>query len=246
MRYSLNYVRCKKPRAVVLENVAGMVSRHPKVLEKIMRAFEKLGYNATWKCLNTLDFKVPQDRKRMILVAIRKDSQKRPFTWPEPTGETPNVRAILDPLTDTDKPFSLPDKNTTPRAFQLVRKAILTCKQKRISVKHSEVFVDVDCSEKFSVHGVNHVKCLTATRGASGGPWVVSRGRKVTLSEMYRLQGMDESDFEPATRKAAGCNARSLGHMLGNTVSLSVAEAVLNETLWASGLSARRHKGRWV
>ena len=57
------------------------------------------------------------------------------------------------------------------------------------------IAVDVDCSAKFSVFGVNRARTITKTRGASGGPWISTRGRRATMAELMRLQGLHEEDI---------------------------------------------------
>ena len=246
VKYSLNYVRLKKPRAMVMENVAGMVSRHSPFMKKILRALSKLGYKIWWKQVNSMDFSLPHDRKRLIIVAIRNDSVKREFRWPEPSQKLIHASKLLDTIQPTDSPFVLPDKITNPRAYALVRDAILKAKSKGINIKYSEIFVDIDCSESYASNGINMIRCLTASRGASGGPWVLSRGRRLTLKEMFKFQGMIKGQDYRGCLQRPGCTERALGHMLGNTVSLPVAEAILAETLWASGLVTSKPKGRWA
>lgn len=72
-----------KPKAFVFENVPGMLSAEPggiKVTERIYKAFNEIGYEITVP--NSLkdrvyvadDFQVPQKRRRLIIVGIKKDS----------------------------------------------------------------------------------------------------------------------------------------------------------------------------
>lgn len=72
-----------EPKAFVFENVPGMLSAEPggvKVTERVYRAFNEIGYEITTP--NNLkdrvyvadDFQVPQKRRRLIIVGIKKDS----------------------------------------------------------------------------------------------------------------------------------------------------------------------------
>ena len=73
----LRILRDKKPLFFLAENVAGIVSKtHLPEFEKIVQKFEDLGYNVSWKLLNTKDYGVPQERKRVIIVGYRKDLGK--------------------------------------------------------------------------------------------------------------------------------------------------------------------------
>ena len=84
-----------KPRAVMLENVRGLLD--PKFSDYrnlISSQIEKLGYKTTWKLLNASDYGVPQLRPRAVLVALKPDAMKY-FNWPEPTGKPPSVGSVL-------------------------------------------------------------------------------------------------------------------------------------------------------
>lgn len=60
-----------KPQFFMAENVAGILSRtHADAFNDIIASFEKLGYIVSYKLLNAIDYGVPQDRKRVIIVGM--------------------------------------------------------------------------------------------------------------------------------------------------------------------------------
>lgn len=65
----LRMIRSMKPVSVMLENVAG-VARSRRFLA-FRKALGSLGYSVTWDILNTVDFGVPQQRRRLVLLASR-------------------------------------------------------------------------------------------------------------------------------------------------------------------------------
>jgi DNA (cytosine-5)-methyltransferase 1 len=82
---TLEFVR---PRAFVFENVAGFAYKvHRPALESLSSAVEDLGYTATWKVLNAVDYGVPQRRERFFMVGIL--DQTEPFVFPGPTHGNP-------------------------------------------------------------------------------------------------------------------------------------------------------------
>ncbi|MFI7316209.1 DNA cytosine methyltransferase [Streptomyces venezuelae] len=97
----LRLVRELTPRAVMVENVAGLVKPFDKFFhyrEEIKRELRDMGYVVCgWRLLEAADYGVPQLRPRAILVAIRKDYY-RGFDWPEPTGE---LKTVAQALRDT-------------------------------------------------------------------------------------------------------------------------------------------------
>lgn len=63
-----------KPKMFVFENVPGILSaKNGEYFEKIKKAIRKSGYEFDFKVLNSKDFNVLQDRKRVILIGWRND-----------------------------------------------------------------------------------------------------------------------------------------------------------------------------
>ena len=72
-----------KPQAFVFENVVGILSMdRGNLFEKIKVEFAQLGYDLKYKVLNAVNYGVPQQRERVILVGFKKENN---FTYPIPT-----------------------------------------------------------------------------------------------------------------------------------------------------------------
>lgn len=62
------------PRAIVLENVHGLLSSHGgRDFAIVLKALDELGYGVAWRVLNSKDFGVPQQRRRVYIVAVHRD-----------------------------------------------------------------------------------------------------------------------------------------------------------------------------
>ncbi|HNY85487.1 MAG TPA: DNA cytosine methyltransferase [Candidatus Hydrogenedentes bacterium] len=80
---ALRLVEESRPRAVLLENVRGILdARFADYRAGILDTLRKLGYAGGWKLLNASDYGVPQLRPRAILVAVRSELSEC-FAWPE-------------------------------------------------------------------------------------------------------------------------------------------------------------------
>ena len=81
-----NYVKLikeKQPLFFLAENVAGILSpKHYIEFIKIVKAFEKIGYNVSYKLLDVKYYGVPQERKRVIIVGYHKSLGKK-FEFPQ-------------------------------------------------------------------------------------------------------------------------------------------------------------------
>lgn len=93
---ALDIVRKVKPRAVLLENVAGLMdAKFAEYREYIKGELFAMGYQSDWKLLNASEFGVPQLRPRFILVALEKGAFRH-FTWPERNVvQAPTVGNVL-------------------------------------------------------------------------------------------------------------------------------------------------------
>lgn len=119
----IRFVEKLKPKAIVMENVTGMLSyKDGIVVKQIKEDFKNVGYsNVDWRVLNAADYGVPQIRKRIFFVATRKN---KPITWPEKTHlpkngfdrkllspDSKDYVTIWDALSDLPS-LRLPKKNT--------------------------------------------------------------------------------------------------------------------------------------
>lgn len=93
---ALDLVDAINPKAVMLENVRGLLD--PKFADYRAGVGDRLAdrYQVSWKLLNASDFGVPQLRPRVIMVAIRHDQGV--FKWPEPDVPVVTVGEALNKL----------------------------------------------------------------------------------------------------------------------------------------------------
>ena len=71
------------PRAFIFENVVGILSMGGGALfQRIVAEFEELGYTMKYKVLNAVEYGVPQQRERVILVGFKGENY---FCYPNPT-----------------------------------------------------------------------------------------------------------------------------------------------------------------
>lgn len=72
----IRILSAKQPKFFLAENVSGMLlDRHSEALENIKEMFRNagIGYELSFEMVNASNYNVPQDRKRVFFVGIRKD-----------------------------------------------------------------------------------------------------------------------------------------------------------------------------
>lgn len=118
----LRFVETLRPVAFVMENVSGLLttaqSRRGELIEELQENYAKLGYATAWKVLNSVDYRVPQKRKRLILVGIQ---GSKAFVFPDsPCGADAHMFAYPEkPQTVHDALDDLPSpKPEDPQAYE--------------------------------------------------------------------------------------------------------------------------------
>ncbi len=116
----IRVLKDRKPVFFLAENVPGIISRtHLPEFNKIVNLFSSVGYEVSYKLLDARDYGVPQERKRVIIVGLKKSLNKK-FEFPQPThskhgAKTLNEKRIKKWLTlkDTigDLPQPIPAQN---------------------------------------------------------------------------------------------------------------------------------------
>ena len=93
---TMKLIRSFLPKAVLMENVLGFVQGRHSAIEYLQREFDAIAeetgssYRLEWRLVNSADYGVPQNRRRVIVVALRDGGD---FEWPTPTHSDTPIRA---------------------------------------------------------------------------------------------------------------------------------------------------------
>ena len=147
----------------------------------------------------------------------------KPFVFPAPK---PAVRLsdFLDPCPRAH-PNKRPDSNHKKK---MVEEAVVKLQNEGYNVKNTTAVVDF-ASSRLNVM-VEQSPCLTASRGADGGHWLVRHGRQMSRDEMLRVQG-----FDPYLVQTHGIGDRKFGAAIGNAMTQTVVEELLRNLLASVG-----------
>lgn len=92
------FARCVKetrPKIAVGENVRGLLNHDDgKTLKTMLSVFDDLGYRVMYRVLRSQYLDVPQKRERLIILAVRKDTDI-PFIFPKEKNYTVSMREAL-------------------------------------------------------------------------------------------------------------------------------------------------------
>lgn len=102
----IRILSAKQPKFFLAENVSGMlISKHNDALEGIKELFRTagIGYELSFEMLNACDYNVPQDRKRVFFIGIRKDLKFK-FEFPKNKFPKQTLEDVIFDLKDNVLP----------------------------------------------------------------------------------------------------------------------------------------------
>jgi len=198
----------KKPSAFVLENVK-LLRGHDsgRTIERIMGTLKDLGYHATYKVLNALNFGLPQKRERIFIVGFRNPCF---FQWPSEKIPMKPLSGILE--------------ENVPSSFF----ASDYIKKKRLE-KQKPTEEPTIWHENKAGNISSYPYSCALRAGASYNYLLVNGERRLTDREMLRLQGFPES-FKIV------CSYTQTRKQAGNSLPVPVAQAVIKKVIEACGL----------
>ena len=141
-----------------------------------------------------------------------------------------SINDLLDDLPKQQVPRTKHVANNIRQAKEVVRK-------RGDSPSVDPYIVDVDASDMKSqvIKGIS--PCITRSR--CDGHWLLHRQRRMSKSEMLRLQGVDPTTFNQAV------SDRSLGEQIGNAMSVNVVERLLFQIFKQTNLVPTSSCDRW-
>lgn len=216
-----------KPKVIFCENVKGLLIHDKgRTFKIICDTFKNLGYSVftnDCKPINSKDFGVPQNRERVYIVAFRNDIAPDDFKFPKGTDSSRCIRDIIE-------------ENPVPSKYYLSETYLQTLKNHK--ARHAakgngfgyEIRAWDDIAGAIVCGGMGRERNLLIDKRQSDlTPTTHIKGeinregvRKMTPREWARLQGFPDSFVFPLA------DTHSY-KQLGNSVTVSVIEAIANE-----------------
>jgi len=233
----------KLPRTFLLENVKGLVTQHRSTFDHILHQLRTMAgsaYVVGYKVIDTADHGLPQHRERVYILGFLRSSFVRSarFKWPRPRPRRSLQQVLRWTSTDKRKVIVNEKKNfhrASPELQQRLRAVLKRIREKGVDPRdlNCPVVADIDGSKPHWMHGIS--PCLTRARAATGH-YLPARGRRLTIKERLRLQGLPVHIHKRCRGRVSD---RQLGAMIGNSLSLNVIKALLSRMLPACGLVHR-------
>lgn len=211
----LKYIKQKLPSVFLLENVSRLVT-HDKgsTFQIIMKELRSISlYNIKYAILNSLQYGLPQSRKRLYILGIKKSMNLNIdlIFPPSPRRHRVLLSSYLQSFSDW-REVDVKYKNQSPHKLKTIKQ--LEKKHKDFHTKcHA---VDLSASPRYQGIHVEQCPCLKASRSDY---FVTSKGfeRTLTPRETLRLQGIVPDELFKQV-----CSDRQTYKQAGNAMSVNV------------------------
>ncbi len=233
----LRIIENKRPKAVLFENVKGLLSsKHQsgkKLIDVIKEDLEKLGYRVNYRIVNASDYGVPQNRERMILIAFRKDLNKI-FEFP-PIKEDKShltLRYILNIPSDLPNQTYWPYSPQAQKMVEMIPEggSWKNIPYEKLSPRFQRIRDDMkryhapNFYRRFSRDEINGTITASA-QPENCGITHPTENRRYTIREIARIQTFpDDFIFIDDTLK----NIVAMYKVIGNAVPCRLAEVIAN------------------
>lgn len=246
-----------KPKVAIAENVKALTTKKfTKEFDIVLRGLDTAGYNNYWAVLNAKDYGTPQNRERVFIISIRKDIDNGTFEFPKPIPLITRLKDVLE--TNVDEKFYLSDaqiqriKTTSYTSGQrriqdkdwcdtlcardwkdpkCVRVSTDTAKVMQVgNLRQGNGWDNPQCGRVYDTNGISPT--LNTMQGGDRQPKIAEhaqefRIRKLTPLECWRLMGFTDDDCNKV--KAVGISNSQLYKMAGNSICVSVLQAIFNQ-----------------
>lgn len=228
-------VKLIKPGYLLIENVPGIKDKGKEVFDEFLKTLEQLGYNYCWKVLNAKNYGVPQNRRRLVLLASLfcqpemppethgkgrlpyvtvSDTIKKypPINAGEECADVPNHKAagISDMNLERLKYTPIDGGTRT----QWPERLVLKCHKSKEYTGHTDVYGRMRWN---GVAPTLTARCYSISNGRYGHP---EQNRAISLREAAALQSFrDDYIFY-------GSSMASIGRQIGNAVPVKLAYAL--------------------
>jgi len=208
----IRILRVCRPKMVLLENVKGFLSkRHKQSFDRVLADLKGLGYNVTWRLLDSNAYGNAQHRERVWIFGTLGPALD--FT-PPVTRPPGHVKDYLDPVADPGLYLSTAQID---RLIEIHKVDFNVAEPCCLDVYNKKIKLDGICPTITEPHH-NTLRIVEPMRG---GVYVV---RKLSPTEHFRLMGFKDGEINMGTLSYAQLCKRA-----GNGWDISVVELILRQ-----------------
>lgn len=237
-----------RPRAIMMENIPGLVDRGKHLFGQVLRQLRALGYELEWGILQAADYGVPQFRRRLVLLGGRGFTIPLPLRTHDRFGrkDLPKWKTLRETIDGMGPPVTLREavERGGPEFYNwhvvrnLTQRNITRLKKATPGASRAQLPRDLrpDC-HKDSDEGFTNVYgrmrwdqvsvtitagCTTPSKGRFGHP---SEIRTISVREAARIQTFPDDYIFDSPYMDHVCS------MIGNALPCDFAQMLARHTL---------------
>ena len=215
------------PKVVFLENVKHLVHHDGgKTLKTILSKLTDLGYNASWKVLNGVDFGVPQNRERIIIIGVKDGSFNFDALKPMPR---PRLKDFLDKNGDFEylaqNEYTLLEQTHPQNGSGLIFAGYRNKSTRKAGVRPGTEHLSRAHKQPNRIYSVEGTHPTLPSQETSGRFFILTedkRVRKLTIQECWRIMGFPDEYIKVSV---VGQQYKQIG----NSVCVKMMEAIASE-----------------
>lgn len=209
-----------KPKILLLENVKNFENHNNgETIKRVRKELADIGYSVFHSVLCASDFEIPQQRKRIYIVAFRNDLKIDSFDFPKGTGNFKVLKDIL--ITKAE--------NKTVGNYYIDRQYVIENEPKQRQnrlIRIGKIGLGRQGERIYSINGQSTT--LSSQGGGLGGKTgmylIRKKVRKLFPRECARLMGFPDW-FELASSQEKSYK------QFGNSVVVDVVQAIVKEII---------------
>ena len=227
----VRFVSFVQPRMFVMENVAAMATHlKGKTIKTIVNAFEMAGtgYDVKWEVLNSVNYGVAQERRRIVVVGIRKDLNTS-FTYPAKAEHIFTIKDVIGdlPALNSGEASDIPNHTAMKHSAQMLEKmSYVRDGGDRYDIPPELRPKSGDIRKYIRYDSKKPSVCVT---GDMRKIFHYDQNRALTSRELARIQSFpDDFIFEGASIQIQQQIGNAVPPKLANQIALQVEEALDN------------------
>ena len=227
----VRFVAHVNPRMFVMENVAAMATHlKGKTIVEIVKAFENagVGYRVKWEVLNSANYGIAQERRRIVVVGVRKDLETD-FIYPKYEEKNYTIKDVIGdlPVLESGEASDIPNHVAMKHSAQMLEKMSYVKDGGDRTDIPEEIRPKSGDIRKYILYASNKPSvCVT---GDMRKIFHYEQNRALTSRELARIQSFpDDFVFEGASIQVQQQIGNAVPPKLANKIAVQVEEALKN------------------
>lgn len=226
----------KKPKVVVLENVKHLIHHDSKrTFKVILDSLRDLGYNVSYKILNTKDFGLPQNRERIFIIGCKEgvfDFSKIKKNISKPLKYFLDKKGEFEYLNEDE--YTLLEKGVYKVQEESGLKFIGYRNKNGFQrgVRPGTIHLNRSHRQPNRIYSVDGYHPTLPSQEPSGRFFIYipdeNKVRKLTINECYRIMGFPDN-FKMS--KKINNRYRQIGNSVSVNVTKEISKQILNQKL---------------